>query len=175
MRKAGCHRLSFGVESGSEKVLKSMRKGINISQVERVFEWCRKSGIVTLADFMFGNLDEDAEDIRKSLELVDRIKPDFVQYSICSPYPDTDLYKLGLEKGLITRDIWLELARNPLMEFRSPVWAQHFTEEELVKITAMAYRKFYMRPSFILKQLRKIHSVEHIKTLVSGAIGMAKK
>ena len=175
MRKAGCVRLSFGVESGSEKVLKSMGKGINLDRVEKVFTWCHKEGIITLADIMLGNLDEETEDIKKSLALVKRINPDFVQYSICSPYPGTPLYHLGLERGLIPHDVWLSFARNPLQDFRSPVWTQHFTEEELNKITAAAYREFYMRPSFIVKQLMKINSLSQFKSLFRGAIGMLRK
>jgi radical SAM superfamily enzyme YgiQ (UPF0313 family) len=172
MRKAGCHRLSFGVESGSEKVLKSIRKNISPDRVEKVFAWCRREGILTLADFMFGNLDEDADDIKKTLALVKRISPDFVQYSICSPYPGTPLYQTGLESGLIPRDVWLEFALDPLKDFHSPVWTQNFTEEELYRITTGAYRAFYMRPSFILNQLLKVNSFSQFGNLLRGAIGM---
>lgn len=175
MHKAGCHRLSFGVESGSENVLKSMRKGIDIDRIRAVFSWCRREGIITLADFMFGNLDEEIEDVQKTLDLVKQINPDFVQYSICSPYPDTPLYKLGLENGMIRRDIWLKFAKDPLQDFRSPVWTQHFTEKELRKITSSAYKAFYMRPSFVMKQLMRINSFSQLKTMLKGAIGMLWK
>lgn len=175
MRRAGCNRLSFGVESGSERVLKSMKKGIDLKRVEEVFACCRKEGISTLADFMFGNLDEEMDDIKKSLELVRRIEPDYAQFSICSPYPGTPLYQLGLERGLYSCDVWLDFARDPLKDFHSPVWTQHLTEEELVEITASAYRAFYMRPSFIVKQLTRIRTFEQFKTMFRGAVGMAIK
>lgn len=174
MKRAGCHRLSFGVESGSEKVLRSMRKGTDLEKVKKVFDACRREGIVTLADFMFGNLDETEEDIEKTMRLIKRLNPDYAQFSICSPYPDTPLYKRGLESGLISNDIWMDFAKNPLSPFKSPVWTQHFTEERLIKITSSAYKSFYMRPSFILKQLAKINSVAQFKKMVKGAIGMRK-
>jgi radical SAM superfamily enzyme YgiQ (UPF0313 family) len=174
MRKAGCHRLSFGVESGSEKVLRSMRKNVKLDRVEKVFRWCRREGILTLADFMVGNLDEERGDIEKTLGLVKRIDPDFVQFSICSPYPDTPLYRLGLEKGLIEQDVWLDFAQAPRRDFQSPVWTQHFTEEELRQFTASAYRRFYMRPAFIMKQIRRLSSFAQFKTTVRGAIGMLR-
>ena len=174
MRKAGCHRMSFGIESGSERVLKSMKKGITLDQAKKAFAWCQREGMVTLADFMFGNLDEEIEDIKKSLALVKQINPDFVQYSICSPYPGTPLYTIGLERDLIPRDVWLDYAINPLQGFQSPVWTQHFTKEELMRITSAAYRAFYMRPSFLLKQLKKINSIEQLKTMLRGAIGMMR-
>jgi len=175
MRESGCQRLSFGVESGSEKVLKSMCKNIDLDHVEKVFSWCRKEGITTLADFMIGNLDETAEDIKKTIAFMRRINPDYVQFSICSPYPGTPLYALARERGLIATDIWRDFARSPLSEFRSPVWTEHFSEKELVRMTAKAYRSFYLRPAFILKQMRKINSFQQLKAMINAAIGMLIK
>jgi radical SAM superfamily enzyme YgiQ (UPF0313 family) len=174
MRRAGCHRLSFGVESGSDKVLRSIKKKISIEQVENVFDWCRREGIVTLADFMFGNLDEEAGDIEKTLSLVARINPDYVQYSVCSPYPGTPLYAKGLESGLIPRDVWLEFARDPLAEFKSPVWTQHFSEEELYSIMSNAYRAFYMRPSFMARQLLRVRSFSQLGNMARAAVGLLR-
>ena len=174
MRKAGCRRLSFGVESGSPRVLKAMRKGIDLDRVEKVFQWSRKEGIVTLADFMLGNISETRQDIERTLEFAAKINPDFVQYSICSPYPGTPLYEIGLDRGMFQRDIWEQFARDPLQEFRSPVWTENFTEEELVQITAAAYRSFYMRPSFVFKQLGKVKSLKQFKAMAKGAIGMLR-
>lgn len=174
MQKAGCRRLSFGVESGSPKVLKAMRKGTDIETIKNVFADCRRIKIETLADFMIGNIDEEIEDINKSMKLVRQLKPDYVQYSICSPYPGTPLYALGLENGLIEKDFWLEFAHNPTTNFHSPVWTQHFTEEELEKITKKSYRAFYMRPSFIFKQILKLHSLSQFRTLFKGALGILK-
>ena len=169
MKRAGCTRLSFGVESGSEKVLKKMNKDMDLKRVEDVFRWCRKEGITTLADFIFGNMDEEADDMEKTLDLVKRINPDYVQYSILSPYPDTPLYKLGVEKGILPGDVWAEFATDPLKKFSGPLWTQNFTEEELVSITARAYRAFYTRPSFIFRQLRKISSLEQFKNMARAA------
>ena len=175
MRKAGCYRLSFGVESGSEKVLKSIRKGIDLAQVEKIFASCKREGIVSLADFMFGNLDEEREDIEKSIQLVGKINPDYVQYSICSPYPGTPLYQIGLEMGLIREDIWQKFAENPLQDFHSPIWTQNFSEEELRIITKEAYRKFYMRPTVILREIMRINSLSKFNTMARGALGMLMK
>jgi Fe-S oxidoreductase len=175
MRESGCQRLSFGVESGSEKVLKSMRKNIDLNRVEKVFSWCRREGIVTMADFMIGNLDETAEDVEKTIVLMKRINPDYVQFSICCPYPGTPLYDLARERGQVATDIWLDFAKNPLSEFRSPVWTEHFSEEELIRMAAKAYRSFYLRPAFILKQLQKINSFQQLKMMARSAIGMLAK
>jgi anaerobic magnesium-protoporphyrin IX monomethyl ester cyclase len=174
MRKAGCHRLSFGVESGSEKVLKSMRKKIDLDRVRQVFSWCKREGITTLADFMFGNLDEEEDDVKMTMKLVEDIDPDYAQFSLCSPYPATPLYEIALERGVVPYDIWQEFAQNPLMDIESPVWTERFSVEELRKVTAAAYRRFYFRPAFMMKQLLKANSFNQVKTMMSGAIGMLR-
>ncbi|MBF0196279.1 MAG: cobalamin-dependent protein [Planctomycetes bacterium] len=173
MKKAGCERLSFGVESGSEKVLKKIQKGTeDLDLVRNTFKYCRQVGITTLADFMVGNLDEEEQDIEDSIRFMKEINPDFVQFSICSPYPGTPLYEMGLKNGMFKKDIWLEFAKNPTPDFKSPVWTQNFSTEELIAFSAKGYKTFYLRPAFIWKQLREIHSLKQFITLAKGAIGM---
>lgn len=175
MRNAGCQRLSFGVESGSPRVLKAMKKNIDLNKVKGIFAECKRAGMITLADFMFGNLDEKQEDIQMTFDLIAEIEPDLIQFSICSPYPDTQLYQKGLDTGIIEDDVWKIFAQTPLIIPDSPVWTQHFTKEELCKLTASAYRKFYWKPKFILKQLMKLNSFNHFINLTRGAIGMLFK
>lgn len=174
MHRAGCRRLSFGVESGSPKVLKSMRKGTEISRVVAVFAACRKDGIITLADFMVGNLDETKEDIQMTLDLARRIDPDYAQFSVCSPYPATTLYELAMERGIVAGDVWREFANNPSGEFHPPVWTESFSEDELVQIATGAYRSFYLRPQFILRELCRTKSLARFIAMARGAVGMLK-
>ncbi|MHC4715832.1 MAG: B12-binding domain-containing radical SAM protein [Planctomycetota bacterium] len=175
MRRAGCERLSFGVESGSPRVLEAMRKGIDLGRVREVFRLCRQEGITTLADFMIGSLDERREDVEMSLDLADAIRPDYVQYSICSPYPGTPLYRIGRDTGQIAEDVWAAFAREPVAEFRSPVWTQHFSEAELVSLAAMAYRRFYMTPGRMLRQAAKVRSLKQLRGMVGAAWGMLRR
>lgn len=174
MRSAGCRRLSFGVESGSPKVLELMKKGVNLKQIENAFKWCKEVGIKTLADFMIGNYGETLDDVKMTMDFMHKLDPDYAQFSICSPYPNTQLYDLAREKGLFPTDIWKEFANNPLQRFESPVWEEHFTRKELVSLTKQAYRSFYMQPKFIWKQLLKIKSWDKLKTMARGAIGILK-
>jgi len=174
MKRAGCRRLSFGVESGSPEVLSAMQKKIELSRVIDVFKSCRREGIVSLADFMIGSMNETRKDIETTLKLVECIKPDYVQYSICSPYPGTPLYQIGRENGLLRDDVWRDFAKDPLKKFVGPVWTQNFSERELVDITAVAYREFYMRPSYMIRQIRNIRTLKQLRGMVTAAVGMLK-
>lgn len=129
---------------------------------------------MTLADFMLGNLDEEEEDIRKTFGLLRRLRPDYVQFSVLTPYPNTPIYALALERGLIPTDIWREFATDPMQDFKTPVWTQHFSEDQLQAFTAKAYRSFYMRPGFILKQLRSIHSLSQLRAMARAAMGILR-
>lgn len=172
MKEAGCKRLSFGVESGSPRVLKAIRKNINLDRAKAVFRWCRQEGIRTLADFMVGNLSETEEDLQMTIDFARRLRPDYVQFSICSPYPGTPLYELAMDKGLVDGDIWRDFARDPLKEFHSPVWTENFTPEELAAQTASCYRSFYFRPRFILRQLTRVSSLKSLGRMGKAAWGM---
>lgn len=174
MKKAGCHRLSFGVESGSEKVIESMRKGIKLERVLEVFKWCKKAGILTLADFMLGNKDEQEEDMEKTFAFAAKLNPDYLQYSILSMYPNTPVYAEAMERGMIG-DVWREFARNPISGFKTPVWTQYFSEKELIKHCILAYKRFYFRPTFMIRQLGRIRSFESFKKMARSAIGMLKR
>jgi len=72
MKDAGCYYVDFGVESASPAVLKSMHKGITLSQVENVFHWTKELGILTKAFFTFGHIGETLEDARTTVEFMER-------------------------------------------------------------------------------------------------------
>lgn len=92
MKKAGCVRIRFGVESGSQKILNNLRKGAAVKQILDAFKMCDKYGMLTHAYFMFGSPGETHETIAESFKLLKQIKPDMVQLSIVTPLPGTDLY-----------------------------------------------------------------------------------
>jgi hypothetical protein len=67
------------------------------------------------------------------------------------------LYKLGLDKGLFN-DFWQEFAENPSSDFIPKFWEEHLSKEELIYLLNYAYKRFYLRPSYILKRLFKLKS-----------------
>lgn len=157
LKQAGCRRIQFGVEAGTEKILKELNKNITLDQVIHAFALAKKYGFITYADFMIGNPKERKEELLETLNFAKKINPDYVQYSVFTPYPNTELYRRGIKDGMFN-DFWLEFAKNPTKDFVPKLWEENFTKEELNYWISYAYKDFYMRPKYIIKNLYKTRS-----------------
>lgn len=159
LREVGCRRISFGVESGVQRIIDRIKKGITLEQAEQAFRLARKYRITTLADFMIGHPDETIEDIHATLRFAKKLRPDYAQFSITTPYPGTELYWEALERKIIPSDVWREFASNPRADFSPPRWEGEIPREALHQLGHQCYRKFYFAPSYILRQMLTIRNV----------------
>jgi anaerobic magnesium-protoporphyrin IX monomethyl ester cyclase len=92
MRRAGCREVWAGVESGSPRILKDMKKGITLEQVRRFYKRTKEMGFYRRAYYLIGMPNESMEDIDLTDKIVEETDPDFVGFSILAPYPGTDFY-----------------------------------------------------------------------------------
>lgn len=101
MKKAGCDYISIGVESGSERILKIIEKGISVEQVKKAARMLKKIKIPFEAFFMIGFPDETEEDIEKTLQLMKELDGGTVCFSIFTPYPGSAQFDAARKYGLI--------------------------------------------------------------------------
>lgn len=174
MKKAGCQRIHYGIEAGTAKILKVLRKGINLPQVKTAFKITKKYGIQTVGYFMMGSPSETKEDILETIKLTKELNPDFIHFSITTPFPATDLYKQGLKQGILPNDYWREFAENPRADFSPQYWEENLSKEELFALLTQAYRSFYFRPKYIGKKLLKITSWQNFRQNASAALRLLK-
>ena len=92
MKAAGCQLINVGVESGSQKILNEMKKGLSVEKVKQVFGWARELGLERRAFFLLGSPNETETDIRLTESLVEEIQPEVFGVTILSPYPGTAHY-----------------------------------------------------------------------------------
>ncbi|MFH1996749.1 MAG: radical SAM protein [Candidatus Omnitrophota bacterium] len=101
LKESNCIQVDFGVESGSQNVLRCLKKGINVEDTIRAFAACKKYGLRTLATIMVGNPDEGLDDLELTRELLGRIQPDFYAAYYTTPFPGTELYEQARSRKLI--------------------------------------------------------------------------
>ena len=174
MKEAGCERIHFGVETANPRVVKELQKGTTNLQVEKAFDMCKKHGIKTLAYFMMGNPTETMEDVKETLALSRRIKPDFMQMTILSPFPATQIYLRALQEGVIEGDPWRDYARRINDDFRPPLWDQIYTRNELEKHLRWFYGQFYLQPSFVIDRIKEVRNFGQFKRYASAGVSLLR-
>lgn len=92
MQKAGCFQIDLGVETGSEAVLKRLRKGITVKQIKEVFRLCHKIGMRTFCNILINIPDETKEELMETLRLLDEIRPSVTSFNIFIPFLGTEIY-----------------------------------------------------------------------------------
>jgi len=163
LSEAGCERIHYGVESGNPEILKVLRKGITIEQVRKAFKLTKDARISTLAYFMIGSPREAEAQIIETIEFAKELEPDFVHFSITTPFPATPLYYMGLEEGRFKNDYWKEFAENPTVDFVPELWEETLSREELIKLLKYAYKNFHIRPKYVIKRILDVRSFEEFK------------
>ncbi len=106
MKKAGCKRVNFGVESGDQGILDAIKKGITIKQAKRAHRLAKDVGLMTMSFFMIGNPGEGERQIDNTLLLAKELSPDFPGLTFCTPYPGTELYRMAQENGWLDGRGW---------------------------------------------------------------------
>ncbi|MBU4511804.1 B12-binding domain-containing radical SAM protein [Patescibacteria group bacterium] len=174
MKEAGCVRIHYGVEAGTQKILDVLRKGITLDMAYDVFKMTKRAGIGTLGYFMIGSPRETREDIMATIKFATSLKADYIFAGITTLFPATDLYQMALEEGVIKTDVWQEFARRPQENFVPPIWDKELSQEELGELIKMFYRKFYKRPSYIIKNLLSIRSLEEFRRKFSAGFNILR-
>lgn len=140
MKEAGLVQLDMGVESGSDKVLKTLKKHSDTETIKRAFKIAKKVGVRNMASFVLGSPTETWEDIEATMRLVREIKPNYASAYYLTPYPGTELMAMAKEnKWLKTED------RKQIGLRKGPMMLINFSEKELAQIRARFQRMFAWR------------------------------
>lgn len=174
MHQAGCKRIHYGVEAGTERILKILKKDITLKQVLNIFKTTSKYGIQTLAYFILGNPSETRSEMQETISFSKKLDPDYIHFSLMTPYPGTELYKLALEKGVAKSDYWKKFAESPDKNFEPMFWEENLNRLELNAMLQSAYKSFYLRPGYIFKQILKLRSTSELKRKFKAAIKVIK-
>lgn len=142
MKKAGCKRIDFGVESGSEMIRKNMNKNFNNEDIIKAFELTKKFKIKTIAYMILGYNGETLKTILQSVKVYNKIKPDVIITCPARLYPGTELYDNAKNQGLISDNYWLS-------NKNAPIYTGSFSLINILLITFLVTSYFELKNGFI--------------------------
>lgn len=150
MKKAGCYRIPFGIESGSQRVIDVIKKKITLQQAEDAVRLSKELGFEVECYFMIGLPTETEEDILKSISFVKKLDPDYVKFAITLPFPGTEMFDEMLKSNRIKSFCWQDYnfaAPRNIYEHDNLKW------EQIEYFYAKCHRDFYLRPAYIMKSI----------------------
>jgi anaerobic magnesium-protoporphyrin IX monomethyl ester cyclase len=150
MREAGCWHISYGIESGDPEILRSMKKNLNLKQIERAVWWSRDAGLRTKGFFMVGFPGESKRSLSATRSLANSLPLDDITIMQLTPFPGSALYEVAEHYGEFERD-WRR------MNTLDTVFVPHgFSKRGLESVRAEILRDFYLRPRIIIPQMMRV-------------------
>ena len=168
MKRAGCYAIAYGIESASPEILDILHKDITLEQVAGAVRISREAGLQTVGYLMIGSPGETPETIIKTIELAKKLKLDFAQFSVTTPFPSTELYKLYLQdrRGNIP---WESFVYSGTDSQLAPVFeSSQLSRSDLKYWTRRAYREFYLRPPYIWQRISQLRSIGDLRVNIQG-------
>ena len=148
MKKSGCYLIDFGIESANNQILKNIRKGETIEQIDLAINLAHEAGMITQGNFIFGLPGETRETMQETINYAVNSKLDRAGFFALRLLPGSDLskklkekYQLNYEHSFISKPDWLP---------------DNLTEEDILRTIQKVYWKFYFRPKRLWNLLNDI-------------------
>lgn len=147
MKKAGCYMIVVGIENGNERILKMIKKQLNLDVARKNLELAEKIGINILSSFMIGLPSETIQEIENTIRFSINLPLTYATYPIFTPYPGTPIYEDAEYYGTILSNNFDEFSR-----WGNGVYSSNAISPSTYKLLQKrAFYKFYLRPKIIVK------------------------
>ncbi len=158
MYDAGCRGIAYGIESGNQQILDSMKKNITLEQITNAIKWAKETGIHVSGYFMIGMLGETKDTIRQTTAFAKELDLDYYGFSLVTPLLGTELYDSAVKRGLIPveetalpKDLTFDVNIN-LTENCSNEDLAAFENEAFREFTLKNFGRYFMlNPAFLKK------------------------
>ena len=148
LKNAGMSTLYCGVESGSQRVLDLMGKGINLKQIEDAIKAAKDVDIDVMGSFILGYPGETSKEMDQTIDFSIKLDTDYSQFSILTPFPGTPIYYELKKKGLLDTEDWSKYTvLDSVLNYEKLGLSKKLVERKLAK----AYLKFYLRPKYLIR------------------------
>lgn len=175
-KQAGCYRLHYGVETHSDEGLTALNKNMTLDRIFEVIRMTKDAGLIAIAYMMIGCPHEKSpEEVLKVIPFLRKLGPDYVVYSLFTPYPDTKIFQEGAQKGLWDKNVWIDFMRNPRPGARLPtMWTEFMDGDTLLRLFKQVNRAFYFSPRVLMRTALNLRSPTHLARIARGGWSVIK-
>ncbi|MFB6089153.1 MAG: radical SAM protein [Candidatus Aenigmatarchaeota archaeon] len=170
MKEAGCWLVWYGIEAASQEVLDGVHKGTTLEAIKKTINYTKTMGIKAGGFFIIGYPNETPEKIKKRVEFSKKLPLDYAQFFRMTGKPGSTLYDKIVES--MGYDYFKKIAKSEIEPQELPLPWTNMSVNDIEKWVMKAYKKFYMRPSYILQRIVDIRSLSDIKNLIFSGIEM---
>jgi len=171
MHKAGCHTIIIGIDSADLSSLKLYNRSVNQEKLNSLLEHANRLKISVCADFILGLRHETAEEVQKTVDYALSLPLDFASFNIAAPLPGSVFRKEAEEQGLIS----FNDEGHDTLGTTGIIGHTKMDSDKILEIRNRAVKRFYLRPSYILRRLSRTKSIEHLMIQFRQAKGMMSK
>jgi anaerobic magnesium-protoporphyrin IX monomethyl ester cyclase len=167
MGQSGCHMISWGIESGSEEILKRARKGASPAKAEQALRWAKQAGIKNFGYFIIGLPGETEETIQQTIAFSKRLPLDVAIFHIAAPYPGTPFFYEVVENGWFrpgTNWEQVDMDKSTVLDY------ENLSAERLNYWQKRATREWALRPGPVWSILKGLNTWEGFKSAVSAGL-----
>lgn len=161
-REAGCWAILLGAESGVQKSLNTIRKGISLEQTRQAVKAAKKAGLKVFTPFLFGIPGETFAEGMKTIEFACELDPDVANFHCLTPFPGTELYDNIEKYGTVSSDLGD-------YNYQGGAFVPHtMTRDEIALLRQIAFKTFYSRPKFLLRRVLGLRSLNDLRAAMIG-------
>jgi radical SAM superfamily enzyme YgiQ (UPF0313 family) len=162
-KQAGCWAILFGVESGVQKNLNTLRKGTTLAQVRNAVRWAKEVGLKVQTTFMFGIPGETVPEALRTIDFACELGADMASFHAITPFPGTHLHDHASEYGTLSEDL-------ADFTYQGAAFVPHtMTRQQIRDLRQRAYRTFYSRPAYLLRRLAGLRNRSDLRVALRSA------
>ena len=150
MKDAGCWAVLFGVESGVQKNLNTLRKGTTVEQIKAAVQAAKEVGLKVTTSFLLGIPGETYEEGLKTIDFALQLNPDFANFHALTAFPGTYLYEHRERYGTVSEDL-------SDYNYQAAAFVPFtLTREQIQSLRQLAFKRFYSRPAFLIRRILQL-------------------
>jgi len=171
MRRAGCHTIITGIDSADVPSLQRYGRRVDPNKIEQLIAHANRLRISVCADFILGLEHETEADVERTIRMALELPIDFASFNIAAPLPGSDIRRRVVASGRLAfgQEGFDTCGRTGILG------SANITPERLRRLRTQAFRSFYLRPSYLLRRLKRTDSVEHLLIQFQEMLTMVRK